>query len=290
MLRTRRPCARILYFIRYLLVLCGLCLGLRIGGYCPQLLAAELIFDDVDIEDSDDTEDDLSDSDADTVSDTEVSEESDDDIEVDSESDDISDDDSDSDIEVDSDDITDDLEDSAKEGLSDSTDFTVDYSIDYDALTDAIVDAIVTADAELSLLEEDSYDGTISTTYLSYFAGIYLKYATPTDDYLLYRSDQYTYKLIIGDLSLASTTFSGSGCTIISVYTRTSTGYTPTYTVSSDDILVTADNYYCYSNLGDFAPLPDLAKLVYQQQIIFVGVFIGLMIFIHGLIIFRKGD
>ncbi|MBQ8603723.1 MAG: hypothetical protein IJ410_02610 [Oscillospiraceae bacterium] len=91
----------------------------------------------------------------------------------------------------------------------------------------------------------DVYAGSVSTNVLEYLSG----FIPPMNDYLIYRSGQYTYNLYYGtDFTLSGTTVSGSG--------RRVTYDTSAYTFGYADATFSIDTgnaAYVYSNLEGFS-------------------------------------
>lgn len=146
-------------------------------------------------------------------------------------------------------------------------------SISIDTLAEQVVAVLQSSGEGASLLslEGDSYAGSISDSILNMFSAWYVKNANIGDsDYLVYRSDQYTYYMVIGNLTLSGNQFAGSQCLIAKYYNRINTGYVPTWQVYTDDVSVDADVFYSYSNLGNYRPLPGLVQYHYQMAILIV--------------------
>ena len=97
------------------------------------------------------------------------------------------------------------------------------------------------------------YSSVTGGTYTDVAAHMVVKSGW-NDDYLFYRSGQYSYTLVMGDLELSNTRFTGEGCKCVDfVYTNTSAGYTMSFRTS--DIDVDAGANIVYSNLGDYPVL-----------------------------------
>lgn len=109
--------------------------------------------------------------------------------------------------------------------------------------------------ATASAAEYYPYDGSISSSYTTIFQGIAGKIDL-TSDYVFFRSGQYEYILVEGELTY-TTRFSGTDCTAYRITTNTGT-YNSGY-VFSQETLDTFEFYpgsaLVYSNLG---PYPDL--------------------------------
>lgn len=99
-------------------------------------------------------------------------------------------------------------------------------------------------------------EGNISTTYVQYFKDI-LSGANINDDYVGFRSGQYTYILVVGSLSYENGTISldDEG----TIYTFTQTGnYNSAYNYRVDNIStfsINCGDNIIYSNLGNYPHL-----------------------------------
>ena len=92
------------------------------------------------------------------------------------------------------------------------------------------------------------YEGSISSTYITYFNQILSKHS-PLDDYLVFRSGQYEYIMLVGDITLSGSTFHGSDLTEYSVRTD-NTNYNSTYKLyssSGKSLTLQVDNNIIYS-------------------------------------------
>ncbi|MGL6220110.1 MAG: hypothetical protein ACRC36_18855 [Lacrimispora sphenoides] len=95
------------------------------------------------------------------------------------------------------------------------------------------------------------YDGSISTSVLTYFQGMVEK--LPTDShYVLFRQSIYGYRLVYGsDLRLTGSNFSGTGLSYV-------TYDTSTYRLQSGsegNFSLSAGTYLVYSDLGSVYPV-----------------------------------
>lgn len=102
------------------------------------------------------------------------------------------------------------------------------------------------------------YDGTISTTYLTIFRDVVSNLGI-FDDYVFYRSGQYEYALIAGDLNYDGTRIrlSGSGTQYVLTY-QSNYGSDNYYHWEVSDISsfsLTMGDYLVYSNLGNYPTL-----------------------------------
>jgi len=101
------------------------------------------------------------------------------------------------------------------------------------------------------------YDGNISSTYTSIFRDLLSKRGI-NDDYVMFRSDQYEYVLLIGDLTYADGAFTGEKATEYKIVTNT--GYNSSYTYDVTEVRsvnLAPGSALIYSNLGDYPELQD---------------------------------
>lgn len=95
------------------------------------------------------------------------------------------------------------------------------------------------------------YDGSISTSVLTYFRGMTEK-LPPSSHYVLFRQSQYIYRLVYGDnLVCNGNRFTGTDLMYITYDTRD-------YVLSSGNEVsfsLNAGNYIVYSDIGDIYPV-----------------------------------
>lgn len=104
------------------------------------------------------------------------------------------------------------------------------------------------------------YDGNISSTYTSIFEDVANKKVGLLDDYVFFRSGQYTYDLVVGDIEFSSGKFVSNETVQIYSISTESSGYNSSYvysTTSQDGFSLSPTNQLIYSNLGDY---PDLIE------------------------------
>ena len=104
------------------------------------------------------------------------------------------------------------------------------------------------------------YDGTISSTYIDIFKQFDISI---NDDYVFFRSEQYQYTMLVGDIDYSNDTFTlnGNGKLYTLVY-NTGTGYGANtyYSRNVSDVSsysITTGGRLVYSNLGDFPILSE---------------------------------
>lgn len=102
------------------------------------------------------------------------------------------------------------------------------------------------------------YEGTMSSSVTAYVRDIH--FATESD-YVYYRSGQYTYDVLVGDLEYSNGTFTlvGDSGLLYRITTSTSSASYTTYSVSevSSYSVSNPHNILIYSNLGHYPALND---------------------------------
>lgn len=120
------------------------------------------------------------------------------------------------------------------------------------------------------------YASVTDNSYSAVAAKMLLKVA-PFTDYVFWRSGQYSYALVVGDLELNGTTFtSGEPVTIYTF--QLDTGYSGTYTLStrSDTLNLAASSYIVFSNLG-YYPILDYDSFGASHLAFLVSVACGVL-------------
>lgn len=121
----------------------------------------------------------------------------------------------------------------------------------------------------------DPYEGSISTTYITIFGDIVPKLGIG-DEYVMFRSDQYTYTLISGDLTLEGSRFELEGEGVRYDLTSTSS-YNSYYEYSVYDIdsfSLSAGDHLVYSSLGDYPLLTEGSDNYALASLILFGSFL----------------
>lgn len=118
--------------------------------------------------------------------------------------------------------------------------------------------------------------GTISSTYLEYFEGVIQK-LDPNEHYVLWKSGDYEYTLAHGEeLQLDGSTFSGD-CSTVKIYRSDSSSYSSDWYVDygADVVSFSADQLFCYSDLGDYSTLQRGDNNVQSWALLFaIGFFV----------------
>lgn len=134
----------------------------------------------------------------------------------------------------------------------------------------------VDAQVELLTLQAQAYDGSISTTYTTYFSGVVDKLGI--EDYVLIRSGQYEYMFVYGDLTLTGHTFTGSG-TILTINTYQSTRVSEEY---DNNITISVGDYMAYSNLGSYPALSVGSTKAQFYELLWLIIVIALTVYISS--------
>ena len=111
-------------------------------------------------------------------------------------------------------------------------------------------------------------DGNINTSYLQYFKDVSPKIGI-NDDYVFYRSGQYEYKLITGELDYDGGYFFGSN--VKSLTLSLTNAYSSSYIWTSEALTswdLTTSGYMVYSNLGDYPELIERGDYLATASII----------------------
>lgn len=155
---------------------------------------------------------------------------------------------------------------------------TVEYNVVVDWPSDPIAVYEVTNPYAIDTMAMlgDVYQGTISDANLSYLSG----FVDAADDYLIYRSGQYTYVVITGDnFQRSGSTVSGSG--LVSTLTTNSSYNDTEYRLSQSErsfSVNTGGSAYVYSNLDGYS---DCCKEVRYETLTCHAVF---MLFIFNVV------
>ena len=135
----------------------------------------------------------------------------------------------------------------------------------------------------IQALADDSIytEGNISSTYTTIMEDV-LQNTKISDDYVYFRSGQYTYTLITGDLDYSGGVFTGSEVDRYTISTSTGS-YNQTYTFShstDSNFRLNAQSYLVYSNLGYYPTLIERGA-VYEYATIVLLCIGGLCVLIR---------
>lgn len=137
------------------------------------------------------------------------------------------------------------------------------------------------------------YEGNISTTYVTFFRDMAAKLPMGTD-YVFFRSGQYEYCMVAGDLTWNGSMFSGEDLTQYIIVTNS--GYNNTYqfgTASLDTFSLAPGGALVYSNLGSFPDLYERSDYIAGTQLFMLAV-LSVMLIIRPVFTFtlrlRNGE
>lgn len=122
------------------------------------------------------------------------------------------------------------------------------------------------------------YDGNISTTYITIFRDIVGKIDLK-DDYVFFRSGQYEYSLIAGDLTFDGSTFNADEATQYVIVTNSS--YNSSYEYSTGAIRswsLTPGTALIYSSLGHYPTLVERGDQYELSTLFMLGVILCVLI------------
>lgn len=172
---------------------------------------------------------------------------------------------------------------SSREGEEDAEEDAVrdEERSEPDSVGDEVV-SLVTYNAEGEILSTTEQPRAIPASratyniYASVTQNTYSEMATNmlwrvpwSNDYVFWRSGQYTYVFAYGDFTFSSGRFDCTDANIVTF--QLDSNYNGTYTMSKStgSVSLVPSSYIVYSNLGDY-PLID-NEIVYQKFIVFMG-------------------
>lgn len=122
------------------------------------------------------------------------------------------------------------------------------------------------------------YDGNPSNTYIQYYKDI-LAGLPITENYVVFRSGQYEYKMIVGDIVQNNGLFtSETECEVytFSQYDTTYNGYYTYSTSTIDSFVLDSENKIVYSDCGGYPELEERgAKYEVLTTILIVAICVG---------------
>lgn len=124
----------------------------------------------------------------------------------------------------------------------------------------AISDDVLTAtdsDAGIALLSSYSqpYDGSISTTYTTYFRGVVEK-LPPASHYVLFRSDQYSYRLVYSDsMTYENGRFAADSAQYVNYYVGNYNSRSQVTSGVEGAFSLSPNGYPVYSDLSELYPV-----------------------------------
>lgn len=122
----------------------------------------------------------------------------------------------------------------------------------------------------------------MSTTYITYFRDI-LAGRSIKEHYVAFRSGQYEYIMVTGNLTYDGTTFALADTGTMFKFSATDTGYSSTYVYETSqvtDFTLSPNRYMIYSDLGEYPQLEERTQryeilTAIMLGILMLGAFIG---------------
>ena len=122
------------------------------------------------------------------------------------------------------------------------------------------------------------YEGNPSNTYIQYYRDI-LAGLPITKNYVVFRSSQNEYKMIVGDLVYHDGLFTSTSMCDVYTFSQTESGYSGyyTYDISTiDNLVLNSGNKIVYSDLGIYPQLEERgAKYEILTAILIVAIVVG---------------
>lgn len=113
------------------------------------------------------------------------------------------------------------------------------------------------SDAGIALLSSYSqpYDGSISTTYTTYFRGVVEK-LPPASHYVLFRSDQYSYRLVYSDsMTYENGRFAAYSAQYVNYYVGNYNSRSQVTSGGEGAFSLSPNGYPVYSDLSELYPV-----------------------------------
>lgn len=113
------------------------------------------------------------------------------------------------------------------------------------------------SDAGIALLSSYSqpYDGSISTTYTTYFRGVVEK-LSPASHYVLFRSDQYSYRLVYSDsMTYENGRFAADSAQYVNYYVGNYNSRSQVTSGGEGAFSLSPNGYPVYSDLSELYPV-----------------------------------
>lgn len=127
-------------------------------------------------------------------------------------------------------------------------------------------------------------DGNISSSYTTYFQDI-LNGLPADTTYVYYRSGQYTYAMVVGNLALSNNVISSSEpVTIYEISTNSGSSYNSVYRYyvrSESNFSLNIGSSLVYTNLGDYPVLEERGD-IFESALLFIFIIFCLCCFIRS--------
>lgn len=118
------------------------------------------------------------------------------------------------------------------------------------------------------------YDGTMSNTYVQYFKDILVDKKL-TENYVAFRSGQYEYIMVVGELEKNQDSIELVGSGVMYKFTSSSS-YNANYSYSYgniDEFTLDLTDDIVYTDLGDYPQLIERSARIEELTLIILGVF-----------------
>lgn len=136
--------------------------------------------------------------------------------------------------------------------------------------------SVLSIDEQLDLyaLQEEAYQGTISTTYVTFFRDI-ASTLPVSHDYVMLRTGDNIYKMYSGDFIYDGDFYMQGDGYVYTINYITGSGYGNTYydysVSATSDVTISANNKLIYSNLGNYPSLTERSASI--EYALFIAVF-----------------
>lgn len=139
--------------------------------------------------------------------------------------------------------------------------------------------------AAANAAEYSVYEGNLSGTYTD-IARDLMGAVGLDDSYVFFRSGQYDYTLIVGDITYDNGVFTAPEAVEYRIYTGSNYGNSYDYSVTHvTNVSLRPDRHLVYSDLGDFPQLRTWGDLLDLAQV-FLLVMYGLVFLVHCIFAF----
>ncbi len=122
------------------------------------------------------------------------------------------------------------------------------------------------------------YDGNPSNTYIQYYKDL-LASIPLSDNYVVFRSGQYEYQMVVGDIVQNNGLFTSEKECTVYTFSQTETGYNGyyTYDVSTiSSLVLDSGNKIVYSDVGGYPELEERgAKYEILTTILIIAICVG---------------
>lgn len=140
--------------------------------------------------------------------------------------------------------------------------------------------ALLPLAASASAAEYNVYAGNISGTYADYARDL-MGSVGLEDSYLFFRSGQYEYVLLVGDLTYENGVFTAPSAMEYKILTGANYGSDYSYSVTEvSDVSLSPGSAMVYSDLGNYPELRDPSQLLELVQVFLLAMY-GVMFLVH---------